>query len=88
MKTLDEMRRLAETEAAKAGDTITRAKGVRDGELFFYAQPEDAQPGDAIGLPYGYWVDTATGRCRICTGDESIRLLDKEYLAGFRPIPE
>lgn len=88
MMALRELKVLADDAARKEGDVIVRPKGVRGEELFFYAHPSDFRPGDVIGLPYGYWVNIKTGATRICTGDESDLLTDREYLDSFQPIPE
>lgn len=94
MMAFNTCRALADDAARVNGDAITEPQGMCGDELFFYAVPADLQDADlpdgfaAVGLPYGYWVNMKTGAARICTGDESIKLLDREYLAGFEPVSE
>lgn len=88
MKTLRELTESARKEALREGLRLLEPAGVHDGELIIYAIPASCKPGDAIGLPQGYFVNLKTGKARYCTAEESMLLASREFLAGLGPVPD
>lgn len=86
MKTLSELIESAKEEARREGFILLEPAGIHDGELIIYAIPAGCKPGDALGLPQGFFVNLQTGKARYCTTDESLLLATRKFLAELEPV--
>ncbi|KFI94688.1 hypothetical protein [Bifidobacterium scardovii] len=87
MKTIRELTENARREASRQGFRLLKPAGIYHGELIIYAVPSSCEPGAAIGLPQGFFVDLESGQARYCTAKESMMLSSREFLEELNPIP-